>query len=60
MLMLTVLDGIAEFEGEIMQERQREGIAKAKADSKYKGAQAHRQGQGSDGRLIKAEGYRGH
>lgn len=36
-LMLTVLGGIAEFEREIMLERQREGIAKAKAEGKYKG-----------------------
>ena len=36
-LMLTLLSGIGEFEREIMLERQREGIAKAKADGKYKG-----------------------
>lgn len=36
-LMLTILGGVAEFEREIMLERQREGIAKAKADGKYKG-----------------------
>ncbi len=36
-LMLTVLGGIAAFEREIMLERQREGIAKAKAAGKYKG-----------------------
>lgn len=36
-LMLTILGGIAEFEREIMLERQREGIAKAKAEGKYKG-----------------------
>jgi DNA invertase Pin-like site-specific DNA recombinase len=36
-LVLTVLGGIAEFEREIMLERQREGIAKAKAAGKYKG-----------------------
>ena len=36
-LMLTVLGGIAEFEREIMLERQREGIARAKAEGKYKG-----------------------
>lgn len=35
--MLTLLGGIAEFEREIMLERQREGIAKAKADSKHLG-----------------------
>lgn len=36
-LMLTLLGGIAQFEREIMLERQREGIAKAKAAGKYKG-----------------------
>lgn len=36
-LMLTMLGGIAEFEREMMLERQREGIAKAKAEGKYKG-----------------------
>jgi DNA invertase Pin-like site-specific DNA recombinase len=35
--MLTVLGGIAQFEREIMLERQREGVAKAKAQGKYKG-----------------------
>jgi DNA invertase Pin-like site-specific DNA recombinase len=36
-LILTLLGGIAEFEREIMLERQREGIAKAKREGKYKG-----------------------
>jgi DNA invertase Pin-like site-specific DNA recombinase len=36
-LMLTILAGIAEFERELMLERQREGIAKAKGEGKYKG-----------------------
>ena len=36
-LMLNILGSVAEFEREIMLERQREGIAKAKADGKYKG-----------------------
>lgn len=35
--MLTVLGAIAQFEREIMLERQREGVAKAKAAGKYKG-----------------------
>ncbi len=35
--MLTVLGAIAQFEREIMLELQREGIAKAKAEGKYKG-----------------------
>ena len=36
-LMLTVLGGIAQFEREMMLERQREGIAKGKAVGKYRG-----------------------
>lgn len=36
-LMLTVLGSVAEFERSIMLERQREGIAKAKAAGKYTG-----------------------
>ena len=36
-LMLTLLGGIAEFEREIMLERQRDGIAKAKAEKKFLG-----------------------
>jgi DNA invertase Pin-like site-specific DNA recombinase len=36
-LMLTILSGIAQFERELMLERQREGIAKAKSEKKYKG-----------------------
>ncbi|MDQ2734629.1 MAG: recombinase family protein [Pseudomonadota bacterium] len=36
-LMLTVLGAIAQFEREMMLERQREGIAKAKFEGRYKG-----------------------
>lgn len=36
-LMLHLLGSIAQFERELMLERQREGIAKAKAEGKYKG-----------------------
>jgi DNA invertase Pin-like site-specific DNA recombinase len=36
-LMLTVLAGVAQFEREIMLERQREGVSKAKAAGKYRG-----------------------
>lgn len=35
--MLNILGSVAQFEREIMLERQREGIAKAKAEGKYKG-----------------------
>jgi DNA invertase Pin-like site-specific DNA recombinase len=40
-LMLTILAGVATWEREIMLERQREGIARAKAEGKYKGRPAH-------------------
>jgi DNA invertase Pin-like site-specific DNA recombinase len=36
-LMLTMLGAVAEFERALMLERQREGIAKAKAEGKYQG-----------------------
>jgi DNA invertase Pin-like site-specific DNA recombinase len=36
-LMLTVLGAVAEFERDIMLTRQREGIAKAKSEGRYKG-----------------------
>ena len=36
-LMVNLLGSIAQFEREVMLERQREGIAKAKAEGKYKG-----------------------
>lgn len=39
-LMLTILAGVATWEREIMLERQREGIAKAKDEGKYKGRPA--------------------
>ena len=36
-LILNVMSSVAQFEKEMMLERQREGIAKAKAEGKYKG-----------------------
>jgi len=36
-LMLNLLASISQFEREVMLERQREGVAKAKAEGKYKG-----------------------
>jgi DNA invertase Pin-like site-specific DNA recombinase len=36
-LLLNMLGSVAEFERDMMLERQREGIAKAKADGRYKG-----------------------
>jgi hypothetical protein len=53
-LMLTILAGVATWEREIMLERQRESIAKAKAAGKYKGRpHQHRRGadQATEGRV---------
>ena len=38
-LMLNVLESVAQFEREMMLERQREGIQKAKSAGRYKGRQ---------------------
>jgi len=55
-LMLTVLGGIAEFERSIMLERQREGVAKAKADGKYKGRKPTARAKADEVRELKAQG----
>jgi len=57
-LILTVLGGIAEFEREIMLERQREGIAKAKAAGKYKGRKPTARAKRGEVRALKAQGVR--
>jgi DNA invertase Pin-like site-specific DNA recombinase len=54
-LMLSILGAIAEFERDLMLERQREGIAKAKAEGKYKGRKATAQAKSADVLRLKAE-----
>jgi DNA invertase Pin-like site-specific DNA recombinase len=56
--MLNVLGSIAQFEREIMLERQREGIAKAKADGKYKGRKPTARAKADEVRSLKAKGMR--
>lgn len=58
-LMLTVLGGVAEFEREIMLERQREGIAKAKAAGKYKGRAPTARAQAEEVLKLRDEGVGG-
>lgn len=58
-LMLTMLGGIAEFERDLMLERQREGIAKAKADGKYKGRAPTARRRTADILRLKSEGKSG-
>ncbi|WP_313199983.1 recombinase family protein [Rhizobium sp.] len=55
-LMMNLLGSIAEFERDIMLERQREGIARAKADGKYKGRAPTAQRKADDVKRLKAEG----
>jgi len=55
-LMLNMLGSIAEFERELMLERQREGIAKAKAEGKYKGRAPTARRKAADVRRLRAEG----
>lgn len=57
-LMLTMLGAVAEFERALMLERQREGIAKAKAEGKYQGRAPTAQRQAETVRQMKAEGVR--
>jgi DNA invertase Pin-like site-specific DNA recombinase len=55
-LMLTVLGSVAAFEREIMLERQREGIAKAKAAGKYKGRKPTAMAKTAEVQQLQAEG----
>ena len=57
-LMLTLLGAVAEFERGIMLERQREGIAKAQAEGKYKGRAPTARNQAAQVEALKAEGVR--
>ena len=55
-LMLTVLGAIGSFEREIMLERQREGVARAKAEGKYKGRKPTAMAKACDVQRLKEEG----
>jgi DNA invertase Pin-like site-specific DNA recombinase len=55
-LMLNLIGSIAQFEREIMLERQREGIAKAKRDGKYKGRKPTARAKAPEVMALKAQG----
>ncbi len=55
-LMLTMFAALAQFEREIMLERQREGIAKAKAQGKYRGRKPTVRNRMTEIQQLKAEG----
>ena len=54
--MLNILGSIAQFERELMLERQREGIAKAKADGKYTGRKPTARAKAGEVKALKAQG----
>jgi DNA invertase Pin-like site-specific DNA recombinase len=55
-LMLNVLGSVAQFEREMMLERQKEGIAKAKVDGKYKGRKPIAREKAQQARCLLAQG----
>jgi DNA invertase Pin-like site-specific DNA recombinase len=55
-LMLNVLGGVAQFEREMMLERQREGIARAKAEGAYKGRKPTARAKSAEIKALAAEG----
>ena len=55
-LMLTVLGGVAQFEREMMLERPREGIAKAKGEGRYKGRKPTARSKVEQIRALASEG----
>jgi len=55
-LMLSVFGAVAQFEREMMLERQREGIAKAKAEGKYKGRKPTAMAKAEEIRRLHREG----
>jgi DNA invertase Pin-like site-specific DNA recombinase len=57
-LMLNVIGSVAQFEREMMLERQREGIAKAKAEGRYKGRAPTARAKADDVLALKADGVR--
>lgn len=57
-LMLNLIGSIAQFERELMLQRQREGISKAKADGKYKGRVPTARRKAAEVAKLKAEGMK--
>ncbi len=55
-LILTMFGAFGQFEREMMLERQREGIAKAKAEGKYKGRKPTAMAKADEVKKLRAEG----
>jgi DNA invertase Pin-like site-specific DNA recombinase len=54
--LINMLGAIAQFERELMLERQREGIVKAKAEGKYKGRAPTARAKSAEVRALRAQG----
>jgi DNA invertase Pin-like site-specific DNA recombinase len=57
-MMLTVLGAVAEFERTLMLERQREGIARAKAEGRYKGRKPTARAKAGEIQRLRGQGLR--
>jgi DNA invertase Pin-like site-specific DNA recombinase len=55
-LMITMLGAVAEFERGLLLERQREGVAKAKQDGKYKGRKPTARAKAAEVLRLSGEG----
>lgn len=56
-LILNVLASVAQFEREMMLERQREGVAKAKAEKKYKGRAPTARAKADQVKALAGQGF---
>jgi DNA invertase Pin-like site-specific DNA recombinase len=57
-LMFTIIGAIGCFERELMLERQREGVARAKAEGKYKGRKPTARAKSAEIKSLKSDGVR--
>jgi len=57
-LIVNIINSVAAFERELMLERQREGIAKAKAEGRYRGRKPTARARAAEVKALKAEGVR--
>lgn len=57
-LMMQIIGSVAEFERDIMLERQREGIAKAKAEGRYKGRAPTARAKADEILQLASEGHK--
>ena len=57
-LIFTIIGAVGAFERELMLERQREGIAKAKAEGRYRGRKPTARARAAEVAALKADGVR--